>query len=138
VISGQYVWQLRTGRRDNPTYRHLVALSRFFGVSPMCFFDEAETGRGALPAEEAVALRDDALRDLALRAAGLSEHSLKAISDLIDSARILPRLPGKVPNAGAAPRGLPYGSNCRHDGTCAVESRYSVFVPCSSNAISNP
>jgi hypothetical protein len=75
VISGQYIWLLRTGRRDNPTYKHLIAISRFFGVSPMYFFDESETDRGAIPAEVAVALQDDAVRDLALRAAGLSEHA---------------------------------------------------------------
>jgi hypothetical protein len=89
VISGTYVWQLRTGRRDNPTYKHLIALARFFGVSPMYFFDDAETGRGAIPAEVALALQDDDVRQIALRAAGLSERSLKAIKDLIDSARAL-------------------------------------------------
>ncbi|HEX4832086.1 MAG TPA: hypothetical protein VH478_13450 [Trebonia sp.] len=89
VISGQYIWLLRTGRRDNPTYKHLIAISRFFGVSPMFFFDDPETERGAIPAEVAVALQDDAVRDLALRAAGLSERSLKAISDMVDSARSL-------------------------------------------------
>jgi hypothetical protein len=31
VISATYVWQLRTGRRDNPTRRHLSALAAFFG-----------------------------------------------------------------------------------------------------------
>lgn len=93
VISGQYIWLLRTGRRDNPTYKHLIAISRFFGVSPMYFFDESETNRGAIPAEVAVALQDDAVRDLALRAAGLSERSLKAISDMVDSARSLQAQP---------------------------------------------
>ena len=34
VISSTYVWQLRTGRRDNPTQKHLSALGAFFGVSP--------------------------------------------------------------------------------------------------------
>ena len=56
VISATYVWQLRTGRRDNPTYRHLIAISRFFGVSPMYFFDESESERGAIPAEVAAVL----------------------------------------------------------------------------------
>jgi len=88
-ISGQYIWLLRTGRRDNPTYKHLIAISRFFGVSPMYFFEESETDRGTVPAEVAVVLQDDAVRDLALRAAGLSERSLKAISDMVDSARSL-------------------------------------------------
>jgi hypothetical protein len=89
VISGTYVWQLRTGRRDNPTYKHLIALARFFGVSPMYFFDDAETERGTRPAEVALALQDDDVREIALRAAGLSERSLKAIRNLIDSARAL-------------------------------------------------
>jgi hypothetical protein len=93
AISGQYIWLLRTGRRDNPTYKHLIAISRFFGVSPMYFFDETETERGAIPAEVTAALQDDAVRDLALRAAGLSEHSLKAISDMVDSARSLQAQP---------------------------------------------
>jgi ESX-1-secreted protein regulator len=59
----------------------------------MYFFDENEADRGAIPAEVAVALQDDAVRDLALRAAGLSERSLKAISDMVDSARSLQAQP---------------------------------------------
>jgi transcriptional regulator with XRE-family HTH domain len=87
VTSGTYVWQLRTGRRDNPTYKLLIGLSRFFGVSPTYFFDEAELDRGAIPAEAALALRDDAVRDIALRSSGLSERSLKIIADTVTTAR---------------------------------------------------
>lgn len=87
MISPTYLWQLRTGRRDNPTYDNLIWLSRFFGVSPTYFFPESETSRGALPAEVLLALQDDAVRDIALRAAGLSEHSLKEISDMVTDAR---------------------------------------------------
>ena len=47
VISSTYVWQLRTGRRDNPTQKHLSALAAFFGVSPMYFFKESEADRRA-------------------------------------------------------------------------------------------
>jgi transcriptional regulator with XRE-family HTH domain len=96
VIGATYVWQLKTGRRDNPTYKHLLAISRFFGVSPMYFFDEAETRRGAIPAEVTAALTDDEVREIALRAAGLSEHSLKAIRAMIESARAMERTaPGR-------------------------------------------
>ena len=93
VIGATYIWQLKTGRRDNPTYKHLLALSRFFEVSPMYFFDEAETERGAIPAEVTAALKDDEVREIALRAAGLSEHSLKAIRAMVDSARAMERIP---------------------------------------------
>ena len=89
VISSTYVWQLRTGRRDNPTQKHLSALAAFFGVSPMYFFDQTEADRGAVPAELAVALQSDELRDIALRAAGLSERALGAIRDMIESARVV-------------------------------------------------
>lgn len=41
----------------------------------------------AVPAELAAALSDDKVREMDLRAAGLSDRSLKAITDMIDSAR---------------------------------------------------
>ena len=50
VISSTYVWQLRTGRRDNPTQKHLSALAAFFGVSPMYFFKEIRGGPRRRPA----------------------------------------------------------------------------------------
>jgi transcriptional regulator with XRE-family HTH domain len=87
VISSTYVWQLRLGRRDNPTQKHLSALAAFFGVSPIYFFDEAEAARGAIPPELAAALKDGEVREMALRAAGLSDRSLKAIRDMIEAAR---------------------------------------------------
>ncbi len=89
VIGATYVWQLKTGRRDNPTYKHLLALSRFFGVPPTYFFDEADLERGAIPPDVAAALRDDDVREIALRAAGLSERTLKALRAMIDSARTM-------------------------------------------------
>jgi transcriptional regulator with XRE-family HTH domain len=30
TVSAAYLWQLRTGSRDNPTFQHLQALARFF------------------------------------------------------------------------------------------------------------
>jgi transcriptional regulator with XRE-family HTH domain len=87
VISSTYVWQLRTGRRDNPTQKHLSALAAFFGVSPIYFFDDAEAARGAIPPELIAALKDGEVREMALRAAGLSDRSLKAIRDMIEAAR---------------------------------------------------
>ena len=93
------LWQLRTGRRDNPTYKHLSALARFFGVSPMYFFDEAEAGRDAIPVEVTLALKDDEVREITLRAAGLSERSLQAIRNMIETARAVERLPEETPGS---------------------------------------
>ena len=97
VISATYVWQLRTGRRDNPTRRHLSALAAFFGVSPVYFFDDAEAGRDAVQAELITALKDDSVREMTLRAAGLSDRALKAIRDMIESARAVEGVPEPGP-----------------------------------------
>src|SRR5438094_2156189 len=45
TISASYIWYLRTGQRDNPTFKHLNALARFFGVPAAYFFDADTSGR---------------------------------------------------------------------------------------------
>jgi transcriptional regulator with XRE-family HTH domain len=90
VISHSYVWQLRTGKKDNPTRKHIQALAAFFKVSPLYFFGEDDD-----PVESEIkrALRDEHVRDTALLAAGLSEQTLKAIQDMLNRARTLEGLP---------------------------------------------
>ncbi|MBO0883459.1 MAG: helix-turn-helix transcriptional regulator, partial [Mycobacterium sp.] len=43
TISASYIWYLRTGQRDNPTFKHINALARFFGVPAAYFFDDDVT-----------------------------------------------------------------------------------------------
>jgi transcriptional regulator with XRE-family HTH domain len=93
VVSATYLWLLRTGERDNPTLRHLTAIARFFGVPPVYFLPDTGANQGALPGEVLAALTDDKVRNLALRAAGLSDRSLQAIADMVDSARAVEGLP---------------------------------------------
>jgi transcriptional regulator with XRE-family HTH domain len=93
TISAAYVWQLRKGLRDNPTKRHLEALADFFGVPPSYFFDEDAAGRIDDQLRLLAALRDARVSGLALRASGLSEESLSAISAMIEQARKFEGLP---------------------------------------------
>ena len=95
VVSGTYLWLLRTGQRDNPTMKHIIAIARFFGVPPTYFFPD-DTMQHAVPADLAAALSDDKVREMALRAAGLSDRSLKAITDMIHNARTVEGLPDDV------------------------------------------
>lgn len=69
TISANYLYQLRNGRKDNPTKRNLEALVSFFGVDPAYFFDE-DLGRATFTDLELLAaLRSSAdVRQLALRA----------------------------------------------------------------------
>ncbi|GAA1237150.1 helix-turn-helix domain-containing protein [Kitasatospora nipponensis] len=79
-----YLWQLRTGRRDNPTKRHLEALAQFFQVPPAYFFDDDQSSRIT---EELIllgALRDVGVREVALRAVMLSPEGLGTIAEMIE------------------------------------------------------
>jgi len=100
TISGTYVWMLRTGKRDNPTKRHLEALAAFFGVSPAYFFDEARGPQIDEQLAAAAALRDAGVRSVALRASGLSAASLDALMLMLDRVRELEQQSGT--NKGAS------------------------------------
>jgi transcriptional regulator with XRE-family HTH domain len=73
VVSGTYLWLLRTGQRDNPTMKHLIAIARFFGVPPTYFFPDDAMRQDAVPAELAAALSDDT-------APGATEAGVRASS----------------------------------------------------------
>jgi transcriptional regulator with XRE-family HTH domain len=89
TISATYVWQLRRGLRDNPTKKHIEALSDFFGVPPAYFFDDDASTRIDAELELVAALRDGHVRQVALRASGLSAESLNAIRDMVERVRQL-------------------------------------------------
>src|SRR5437660_4032658 len=92
TISATYLWQLRKGIRDNPTKRHLEALADFFGVSPAYFFDDEASERIDAELDLLAAIRDAQVRQLALRAIGLSTESLTTITDMVERVRQLERL----------------------------------------------
>lgn len=83
-FSATYLWQLRTGRRDNPTKRHLQALAGFFQVPVAYFFDDDQGSAIARELELLGALRDAGIRSVALRAVNLSPEGVSTISDIID------------------------------------------------------
>lgn len=87
TISASYLWELRTGRADNPTKKHLEALADFFGVRPSYFFDEEAATRIEQQLDLLAALRDSGVRTIALRARGLSPEGLAAIRGVIEHVR---------------------------------------------------
>ena len=86
-ISASYLWQLRKGLRDNPTKKHLEALAGFFGVPPSYFFDDQQSADIDAELDLLAALRDTSIRQVALRASGLSPQTLRAITEMIERAR---------------------------------------------------
>ncbi|MFF3242322.1 helix-turn-helix domain-containing protein [Streptomyces sp. NPDC002870] len=88
-MSSSYIWQLRTGKRDNPTMKHLEALAGFFGVSPSYFFDEESSRRIDAELSMLSSMRDNQVRSVAMRASGLSPETLQTIQSFIERARDL-------------------------------------------------
>jgi transcriptional regulator with XRE-family HTH domain len=80
-VSASYIWNLRAGRKENPTRRHIALLAAFFGVSPMFFFeDEYEISIEQMEVDRV--LRDPKVLALTRAAAGLSDASLDALTQL--------------------------------------------------------
>lgn len=82
-ISHTYIWQLRTGRRDNPTIQHLTALATYFGVPVAYFIDDDHTTRIDAQLDLLRTIRDAGVTELALRAADVSPRGRDTISELI-------------------------------------------------------
>jgi transcriptional regulator with XRE-family HTH domain len=121
TISASYLWLLRTGRKANPTKRHLEALASFFGVSPAYFFDDALGARSAADLDLLATLRAAPLRRIAVAAAELSPAGQRAVAILVEHIRDvergtgsppprrIPRAPrrGRRPRSGPAPPDAP-------------------------------
>jgi len=94
-ISHTYIWQLRTGRRDNPTVQHLTGLATFFGVPVAYFLDDAEARKIDSQLALLSTLRDAQVTEIALRAADVSPSSRNTIGELVRKVWELERNRGK-------------------------------------------
>ncbi|HEY0699635.1 MAG TPA: helix-turn-helix domain-containing protein [Micromonospora sp.] len=99
AISDVYIWQLRTGRRKNPTKDHIEALATFFGVSPAYFFDDESARHTMADLRTLDALRRLRVEHVSLRTVlqnkGLSPASQQVIQQLVDRCLELEGLTGK-------------------------------------------
>ena len=88
TMSDTYLWELRTGKKDNPRKKHMEALADFFGVSSAYFLDDNEAA-ARIYAELAYLqpYRDADVRGIALRITGLSAAALDAIAAVVAYAR---------------------------------------------------
>jgi transcriptional regulator with XRE-family HTH domain len=94
TFSPAYLWQLRTGVKENPTMRHLQALARFFDVSPSYFFDEELAEFPDVEVRLLAAARTNSLRRLAMTLLGLSDESLDTVLGVAYRMRRLEGLAG--------------------------------------------
>ncbi|MGW1865969.1 hypothetical protein ACWCPS_10430 [Streptomyces mauvecolor] len=86
-ISGTYLWELATGKKRNVTLQQLGVLAEYFGVPPEYFLNDEVAKRVSDQLALAAALRDTRIRNIALRAEGLSPASLDALLAMVNAAR---------------------------------------------------
>lgn len=92
TMSSTYLWELATGRKRNLTQGTLATLAAYFGVPADYFLDDAVTARVDNQLQLALALRNQKVRSIALRAEGLSDDTLNSILTMLNQARKIERL----------------------------------------------
>lgn len=97
TISASYLHQLRSGAKDNPTIKHLEAIGAFFGVPASYFLDEQVAAEVGAELRLLTAMRDAGVREVAMRAQGLSKESLAVVADMIERTRELEGLDSPSP-----------------------------------------
>jgi len=123
TVSAAYLWQLRTGARDNPTFQHLQALARYFSEKldvpvTLQHFDPDtpadQPWRAAADSSEIVALRErqgqerEMARQLAERGiqrisaryGEMGPNMLRDILAIMDELAARERSAGEGPGAG--------------------------------------
>jgi len=83
-ISDVYVWQLRTGRRDNPSRQCLQELADFFDVDPAYFFDDRRAGDILRDLHALRAMRAMRVRAVAARLGELAGDDSEALAEILD------------------------------------------------------
>ena len=86
TISKAYLSELRTGKKDNPTLKHMEALAGFFGVTPTYFFgDDEYTERVQTELNLLAKMRRAGVTDIALRASDLSDTNLSMVEAILET-----------------------------------------------------
>lgn len=92
-ISQTYIWQLREGRRSNPTVKHLESLGALFGVGPDYFLNESVYRRVDRELTDRQRMREQGVEQFAFRARELSPAGFAAVQAALEHARALEGLP---------------------------------------------
>ena len=87
AITGAYVWKLRTGKAENPSYKVLKVLSDFFQVPVSFFFEEEVSEEYLQNLKLATQLREAGVQHIALRAGDLDEAGKRAVLEMIEYVR---------------------------------------------------
>ncbi|WP_144209809.1 transcriptional regulator [Mycobacterium tilburgii] len=87
TMSAPYLSQLRSGNRTNPSSATMAALANFFRIKPAYFTDDEYYEKLDKELSWMASLREDRVRQIALRAVGLSAQAQQDIVERVDELR---------------------------------------------------
>lgn len=99
-VSGVHISHLRSARRNNPSARLLAALAELLGVPIGYFFDNTAEERINAELSTLSALRDSRVKNLILRAQGVSAENMTHLEGILDQIRLLEGLDDVHPDRG--------------------------------------
>jgi transcriptional regulator with XRE-family HTH domain len=92
TMSAPYLSQLRSGNRTNPSSTTMTALANFFRIKPAYFTDDEYYEKLDQELSWLAVMRDEGVRRIAVRAAGLSPEAQQDIVHRVDELRRRERL----------------------------------------------
>jgi transcriptional regulator with XRE-family HTH domain len=87
TMSAPYLSQLRSGNRTNPSTTTMAALANFFRIKPAYFTDDEYYEKLDSELVWLSTMRDEGVRRIALKAAGLSSKARQDLVERVDELR---------------------------------------------------
>lgn len=104
TISKSYLAELRRGVKDNPTLKHITALSEFFGVDPSYFVGDGDCTRETIAELRLVdAARKADIAGVALRAQDLATEAKDALTVMMQKVQEIQDLAPEASTDGEDP-----------------------------------
>ena len=102
-VTGAYLGQLRSGKKDNPSARLLAAISDLFEVPITYFFDDEQARKIEEQLATLVALRSTSVRGIVARSAGVSDAGIANLAAILEQLRRMEGLDDDVDTPTADP-----------------------------------
>lgn len=97
-VTGVYLSQLRSGRRDNPSAKLLAGIAELFGVPITYFFDEEQAQRIEAQLDTLAGLRASGVQGIMARASDVSESNQKALAAILEEILKIEGITGSETN----------------------------------------
>lgn len=95
-VTGAYLSQLRSGKKNNPSARLLAGIAELFGVPITYFLNDEQAEKIEKQLNTLVALRSAGVRGIVARSAGVSDAGIASLAAILEQLRMMEGLDDAV------------------------------------------